>query len=65
MYEFVFIGDRFLWKMVRFIVNVLISVGTGIIDMREAQSILSSIEMPHTLRQPAPARGLFLERVWY
>jgi tRNA pseudouridine38-40 synthase len=57
-------GSHFIWKMVRRLVGVLVAVGKGELDEREAAALLSSrSDLP--ARLTAPASGLFLERVYY
>jgi tRNA pseudouridine38-40 synthase len=57
-------GSHFLWKMVRRMVGVLVSVGQGSLEEGDIVELLSQPSgLPATLT--APASGLFLERVWY
>ena len=64
-YVFVVRGDGFLYKQVRSMVGFLIAVGKG----REAPSAVRSLlrgKTPRTARvETAPARGLFLWKVFY
>jgi tRNA pseudouridine38-40 synthase len=57
-------ADGFLFRMVRSLVGVLVSVGEGRLTVRDVQRILVSKERVPAV-QTAPARGLFLDRVWY
>jgi tRNA pseudouridine38-40 synthase len=57
-------GSHFIWKMVRRIVGVLVSVGRGDLSREDVERMLTSrSEVP--ARLTAPASGLFLERVYY
>jgi tRNA pseudouridine38-40 synthase len=57
-------GSHFLWKMVRRLVGVLVEVGRGRLDAKEAAGfLLESSRAPAALT--APASGLFLARVFY
>lgn len=57
-------GEGFLYRMVRSLAGFLIRVGLGELSPDDARSILDSRE--RTARVPtAPARGLFLWRVFY
>lgn len=57
-------SDGFLYKMVRSIVGFLVRVGDGSIDPLETEGILKSRIRTATV-PTAPAKGLFLWRVWY
>lgn len=57
-------GSHFLWKMVRRMVGVMVSVGRGETTVEQAERFLrEESEIPAKLT--APASGLFLERVYY
>ncbi len=57
-------GEGFLYRMVRSICGLLIRVGRGQVTIEEVEDILRA--RTRTARVPtAPARGLFLWRVWY
>jgi tRNA pseudouridine38-40 synthase len=56
-------GEGFLYRMVRSLAGFLIRVGLGEVPPEDASSIMAS--KVRTARVPtAPARGLFLWRVW-
>jgi len=57
-------GDGFLYKMVRSLVGVLVSVGEGRIAAAKVKTILASRERT-ALVPTAPSQGLFLVRVFY
>jgi tRNA pseudouridine38-40 synthase len=57
-------GSHFLWKMVRRMIGVMVSVGTGATGLSEAQRFLVE-ESGTPAALTAPASGLFLERVYY
>ena len=64
-YVFIVRGDGFLYKQVRSMVGFLISVGKGN-ESPEAVRELLVAKTPRTARvETAPARGLFLWRVFY
>ncbi len=64
-HSFVVRGDGFLYKQVRSMVGFLISVGKGN-ERPEAVRELLEARAPRTARvETAPARGLFLHRVFY
>jgi tRNA pseudouridine38-40 synthase len=57
-------SDGFLYKMVRSIVGILIAVGEGKLTEADVRGILRSRTRTAAV-QTAPARGLFLTRVFY
>lgn len=57
-------ADGFLYKMVRTLVGGLIKVGQGIIPPEKLAEVLES-KVRTALIPTAPARGLFLEKVFY
>jgi tRNA pseudouridine38-40 synthase len=64
-YVFIVRGDGFLYKQVRSMVGFLISVGKGN-EKPEAVRELLEAATPRTARvETAPARGLFLWKVFY
>ena len=64
-YTFIVRGDGFLYKQVRSMVGFLISVGKGH-ERPEAVRELLATHPPRTARvETAPARGLFLWKVFY
>ena len=58
------IATSFLWKMVRIIVGTLLEYADKGIPAIEIRNTLESNDR-NKLGQTAPARGLFLEKVWY
>ena len=64
-YTFIVRGDGFLYKQVRSMVGFLLSVGKGN-ERPEAVKELLKAAAPRTARvETAPARGLFLWKVFY
>ena len=59
-----FIGDGFLYKMVRGMVGTLVDIGRGRLDPSEMAKILESRDRC-LARDNAPASGLFLLKVFY
>lgn len=58
-------GEGFLYKQVRSMVGFLIRIGAGVEKPEAVRELLESCA-PRLARVPsAPARGLFLWRVWY
>lgn len=57
-------GDRFLYKMVRNLVGMLVAVGRGKISVQEIPDILESRDR-RLAAMTAPAHGLTLKRVYY
>lgn len=59
-----FRADGFMYKMVRSLTGAVVNVGLGRMELAEIGRLLVSAErMP--LVQAAPAKGLFLEKVFY
>lgn len=59
-----FIGDRFLYKMVRIMVGTLIEVGRGKMEVEEVPSILEARDRRRAGPTALP-NGLFLQKVFY
>jgi tRNA pseudouridine38-40 synthase len=57
-------ADGFLYKMVRSLVGVLVAAGEGKLTVPQVRSILQARHRTAGV-QTAPARGLFLEKVFY
>lgn len=57
-------ADGFLYKMVRSLAGVLVSVGEGKLSVADVREILRSRERTPAV-QTAPAQGLFLMKVFY
>ncbi|MFW5883691.1 MAG: tRNA pseudouridine(38-40) synthase TruA, partial [Verrucomicrobiota bacterium] len=57
-------ANGFLYKMMRSLAGALVDVGRGRFDEKVLQTALESGERSELI-QTAPARGLFLERVFY
>lgn len=71
-YRVVIEGDRFLYKMVRFLVGALVAVGTGKLDCDDLQQALQNQSWEIAGQEPrrkefqcAPAHGLVLSSVDY
>jgi len=58
------VADGFLYKMVRSIVGALVKVGEGKLTPSQLKELVASKKRT-ALVETAPARGLFLWRVWY
>lgn len=56
-------GNGFLYKMVRLIVGRLVAVGAGRLGEEKIGEFLSGDFWQNI--PPAPAQGLFLEKIWY
>ena len=57
-------GSGFMYKMVRMLVGALVDAGTGRLSKSDIEGILASKKRGNYF-QAAPARGLFLEKVFY
>ena len=72
-YRIVIQGDRFLYKMMRFLVGALVAVGTGKLDIKDLEHALEkgtwelhdSLPLRRKEFQVAPAHGLILVHVDY
>lgn len=64
MMQITFVGDGFLYNMVRIIVGTILEVGSGKMELAEIEEIFAS-----GIRQGAgetvPSHGLFLDEVYY
>ncbi len=58
-------ANRYLHHMVRYLVGTMIAVGRGERPLDELAALLENDRSPLVTSPPAPARGLFLERVEY
>ncbi len=61
---FTFVGDGFLYKMVRIIVGTLIEIGAGKLDVAIIDEIFENKIRQHA-GETVPAQGLFLDEVYY
>jgi tRNA pseudouridine38-40 synthase len=57
-------ADRFLYKMVRSIVGALVKVGEGRLTVEQLRAAMASKKRT-ALIETAPAKGLFLWKVYY
>jgi len=58
------IANRFIHSMVRIIVGTIVDVGRGYTSAEEIPEILTSRDR-RKAGQTAPAKGLFLEKIYY
>eukprot|EP00541_Cyclophora_tenuis_P017722 CAMPEP_0116541202 /NCGR_PEP_ID=MMETSP0397-20121206/358_1 /TAXON_ID=216820 /ORGANISM="Cyclophora tenuis, Strain ECT3854" /LENGTH=143 /DNA_ID=CAMNT_0004065131 /DNA_START=54 /DNA_END=485 /DNA_ORIENTATION=- len=59
-------GDRFLYKMVRFLVGSLVEVGKGTLALSDIETALANGNFDHaSIPFCAPAKGLVLTNVTY
>ncbi|MCP4481968.1 MAG: tRNA pseudouridine(38-40) synthase TruA [bacterium] len=63
-FYFIIKGDRFLHKMVRFIVGAVLEVGRGILQKEDLENNLLQMQRIHQIK-PVIGNGLFLSRVIY
>ncbi len=63
-YHLIVEGTGFLYKMVRYLADAVIKVGTGKAEPASIQRILGEGKRSHLLAV-APPQGLFLDEVWY
>lgn len=59
-----FRADGFMYKMVRSLVGTVVNVGLGRLALEEVDRLLESAERTPMV-QAAPAKGLYLEKVFY
>ncbi|MDP8584053.1 tRNA pseudouridine(38-40) synthase TruA, partial [Listeria innocua] len=64
MLHFTFVGDGFLYKMVRIIMGTLLEIGTGAMPIETIDEIFESKVRRHA-GETVPAQGLFLDEVYY
>lgn len=64
MLAFVFVGDGFLYNMVRIIVGTLLEIGSGAMAPEQINEIFAS-KIRSEAGITVPAQGLFLEEVYY
>lgn len=62
--DMIFVGEGFLYKMVRIMALYLINVGLGKFPAKETSQVLKKKDRLET-RQVAPPQALFLDRVFY
>jgi tRNA pseudouridine38-40 synthase len=58
-------GDRFVYKMVRFLVGTLLGAATGALTLDQVQRMLVTGQRPNNTVLCAPAHGLVLEEIHY
>lgn len=61
---FIFLGDGFLYKMIRTIVGTIIAVGRGNLKVDEINQIFIDKDR-QSAKDTVPARGLYLDKVFY
>jgi tRNA pseudouridine38-40 synthase len=64
-YEVYITGDRFLYKMVRFLVGALVAVGTGRCTVTDLEQFLATGRRQGVTLECAPPHGLVLHSVQY
>lgn len=62
--HFTFIGDGFLYKMVRIIMGTLLEIGSGTMEPEYIDAIFES-KIRSDAGMTVPAQGLFLDEVYY
>jgi tRNA pseudouridine38-40 synthase len=63
--EFTITANRFLHRMVRYLVGTMVTIGRGRRDEQDFPGLLQGPESGLTTSPPAPPQGLFLARVDY
>jgi tRNA pseudouridine38-40 synthase len=61
---FIFLGDGFLYKMIRTIVGTIIDVGRGNLKVDAINQIFIDQDR-QSAKDTVPARGLYLDKVFY
>uniref|UniRef100_A0A7S2VDE7 tRNA pseudouridine synthase n=1 Tax=Entomoneis paludosa TaxID=265537 RepID=A0A7S2VDE7_9STRA len=56
-------ADRFLYKMIRFMVGAMVGVATGVMELDDLQTMLDTQDRVETQFKCAPPEGLFLTNV--
>ncbi|WP_165004428.1 MULTISPECIES: tRNA pseudouridine(38-40) synthase TruA [unclassified Enterococcus] len=64
MLHFTFVGDGFLYKMVRIIMGTLLEIGTGAMKLEVIDEVFENKVRQHA-GETVPAQGLFLDEVYY
>ena len=64
MLHFTFVGDGFLYKMVRIIMGTLLEIGAGTMPIETIDEIFEN-KIRSTAGVTVPAQGLFLDEVYY
>lgn len=64
MLHFTFVGDGFLYKMVRILMGTLLEIGAGTKEISVIDEILSE-KIRQQAGETVPAQGLFLDEVYY
>ena len=64
MLKFTFVGDGFLYNMIRIIVGTILEIGNGTIGLTYIDEIFKS-KTRSNAGFTVPAHGLFLEEVFY
>ncbi len=64
MVHVTFIGDGFLYKMVRIIMGTLLAIGTGKMQVAEIDEIFEK-KVRKQAGETVPSQGLFLDEVYY
>ncbi|EOH93488.1 tRNA pseudouridine(38-40) synthase TruA [Enterococcus villorum] len=64
MLHFTFVGDGFLYKMVRIMMGTLLAIGTGQLPLSVIDEIFDN-KVRKQAGETVPAQGLFLDEVYY
>lgn len=64
MLHFTFIGDGFLYKMVRIMMGTLLDIGAGKLQLSAIDEIFEN-KVREKAGETVPAQGLFLDKVYY
>lgn len=62
--HFTFVGDGFLYKMVRILMGTLVEIGLGKMELAEIDQIFEK-KVRKEAGETVPAQGLFLDEVYY
>lgn len=63
-FDFVIVGDGFLYNMVRIIVNFLTDIGQGFREVDDVHKVIEARDRTKA-HKTAPSEGLYLERTFY
>lgn len=62
--HFTFVGEGFLYNMVRIIMGTLLEIGTGTMKLDVIEEIFES-KIRQNAGETVPSHGLFLDEVYY
>ena len=64
MIHFTFVGEGFLYKMVRILTGTLLEIGTGTLELDAIDEVFET-GVRSDAGMAVPSQGLFLDEVYY